>query len=52
MKAKELIERLKKLGNKDVVITVDDKSITDITDVELGRDEYETEVIVIKGIKE
>lgn len=49
MKAKEVIKRLKELGNKDVVITVDDKHITDIVDLITGRDDYDKEVIVLKG---
>lgn len=49
MKAEKLIEELKKLGNKEVVITLDNKNITNVTDVGLCRDEYETELIVIRG---
>lgn len=49
MKAKELIKELKKLGDKEVVITVDNKSITAIKKIITGRDEYENDVIVLKG---
>lgn len=52
MKANELIKELKKLGNREVVITLDNKNITNVTDVGLGRDEYETDVIIIKGAEE
>ena len=49
MKAKELIKELKKLGNKEVVITVDNKSITAIKKIIVGRDDYENDVIVLDG---
>jgi hypothetical protein len=49
MKAKELIKELKKLGNKEVAITVDNKSITAIKKIIIGRDDYENDVIVLDG---
>lgn len=49
MKAKELIKELKKLGDKEVVITVDNKSITAIKKIITGRDDYENDVIVLDG---
>jgi hypothetical protein len=49
MKAKELIKELKKLGNKEVAITVDNKSITAIKKIIVGRDDYENDVIVLDG---
>lgn len=49
MKAKELIKELKKLGDKEVTITVDNKNITAIRKIILGRDDYENEVIVLDG---
>lgn len=49
MKAKELIKELKKLGDKQVVITLDNKSITDVKKIIVGRDDYENDVIVLDG---
>lgn len=49
MKAKELIKELKKLGNKEVAITVDNKNITAIKKIIVGRDDYENDVIVLDG---
>lgn len=49
MKAKELIKELKKLGDKEVAITVDNKNITAIKKIIVGRDDYENDVIVLDG---